>query len=714
MSMTLTKATITNFKLLQNITVNFSLDQNRPLTVIRAENASGKTSLMTALQWGLFGNEALEDRNVPLTAAHWPSGEPCDVTVDLSFTHKTVSGVGGQLLERTRKYRLKRVVRETVIDGRPGRTNEQMLLFEVTDTGTVSINSPEQVLKQILNSDLRDVFFTNGDAAMSFISPQLRRADRRSQVKNSIRALLEIGVIEDAIGHVRRAHADLRRQSVPAGSDLADLAQRLDQLSRQLDELQAAKQQITSQLASLAVNHEAADRALLEALQRGDHDELARRLEVAVQQKSRARSDLAEVRKQHQALFDSEAISWSLVDTHLRAGVQFLQGLHNAGVIPRTAVPVLRDRLLLGLCICGESLAHGTPARHAVEAEIIRQAAPDATQQRLTRLYHQASTDVADRDVGHHNWALQLDIVLDKRVRLEQELRDSSAQEESLRRQIEVIDNADIEEKRQHKITLDSTISGKREENTQIEINIGVIEREYKEKNEEYNRALRRDQKNRTLNAQLTAAQDVLSVLDGVREELQGNCLRQVSARMNDLFCQMIAADVDAPEAMRAITSASITPTFDIEVQAGHRTLHPDHELNGASQRALTFAFIWALTEVSGKVAPRVIDTPLGMMSGGVKRRVLEIMGAPVTANQPDRQVVLFLTRSEIAQVEDLLDARAGVVFTLTNTGSGDLTRHSSDELLRVVRCECNHRQYCATCSRRDDAQYGLTRRLEA
>jgi hypothetical protein len=183
---------------------------------------------------------------------------------------------------------------------------------------------------------------------------------------------------------------------------------------------------------------------------------------------------------------------------------------------------------------------------------------------------------------------------------------------------------------------------------------------------------------------------------------------------MNDLFCQMIAVNVDAPEEIGAFTGASITPTFDIEVQAGNRTLDPDHELNGASQRALTFAFIWALTEVSRKVAPRVIDTPLGMMSGGVKRRVLEIMGAPVTANQPDRQVILFLTRSEIAQVEDLLDARAGVVFTLTNTGSGDLTRRSSDELPRIVRCECNHRQYCAACSRRDDAQYSLAHRPEA
>ena len=46
------------------------------------------------------------------------------------------------------------------------------------------------------------------------------------------------------------------------------------------------------------------------------------------------------------------------------------------------------------------------------------------------------------------------------------------------------------------------------------------------------------------------------------------------------------------------------------------RQLDPDFELNGASKRALTLSFIWALMEISGATAPRMIDTPLGMVSG--------------------------------------------------------------------------------------------------
>ena len=67
-------------------------------------------------------------------------------------------------------------------------------------------------------------------------------------------------------------------------------------------------------------------------------------------------------------------------------------------------------------------------------------------------------------------------------------------------------------------------------------------------------------------------------------------------------------------------------------------------------------------------MAPRVIDTPLGMMSGNVKRRVLTTVAAPAQKNEIDRQVVLFLTQSEIANTEDILDDRVGSIVTLTKT----------------------------------------------
>ena len=64
--------------------------------------------------------------------------------------------------------------------------------------------------------------------------------------------------------------------------------------------------------------------------------------------------------------------------------------------------------------------------------------------------------------------------------------------------------------------------------------------------------------------------------------------------------------------------------------------------------------------EVSDTAAPRIIDTPLGVVAGGVKTRMVDAITRPRQVDEPDSQVVLLLTRSEIRDIEDLLDERTG------------------------------------------------------
>ena len=216
------------------------------------------------------------------------------------------------------------------------------------------------------------------------------------------------------------------------------------------------------------------------------------------------------------------------------------------------------------------------------------------------------------------------------------------------------------------------------------------------------------DGKVRTLGARLDVSQDLLNVVKGAIEELQQVYLKKVAVRMNELFLAMVGAD---PEQRGLYRGANITDNYEIVVETfDGRTLDPDLELNGAAQRVLTFSFIWALTEISGVRAPRIIDTPLGMMSGGVKGRVLEL----ITANEQgekDLQVVLFLTRSEIAQTEEVLDRRAGKVVTFTNSDHYpvELINKPSVQEPQIIMCGCGYRGTCDVCRRKSDHLFGLS-----
>ena len=78
--------------------MDFSVDPNRPVTVIRAENGSGKTSMLTALQWGLFGDAGLDPsaKDVRLSPSDWPDGKPCEIRVQIDFAHTEYDEIGGE------------------------------------------------------------------------------------------------------------------------------------------------------------------------------------------------------------------------------------------------------------------------------------------------------------------------------------------------------------------------------------------------------------------------------------------------------------------------------------------------------------------------------------------------------------------------------------------------------------------------------------------
>ncbi|MCY3667643.1 MAG: hypothetical protein OXH81_18410, partial [Gemmatimonadetes bacterium] len=188
-------------------------------------------------------------------------------------------------------------------------------------------------------------------------------------------------------------------------------------------------------------------------------------------------------------------------------------------------------------------------------------------------------------------------------------------------------------------------------------------------------------------------------VLKSAYERITNEELTKVSEQMNDNFLEMIGAD---PDQGAIIRRAEISEDFDIIVYGPEkRTLNPDRDLNGASRRALTLAFILALTEVSQAKAPNVIDTPLGMTSGYVKNSILR------TAARKSAQLVLFLTHDEISGCEEIIDEAAGKIVTLTNPAHYPkvLVNDPGDVERKVLSCDCDHRSECQLCQRRTDVE---------
>jgi DNA sulfur modification protein DndD len=359
-----------------------------------------------------------------------------------------------------------------------------------------------------------------------------------------------------------------------------------------------------------------------------------------------------------------------------------------------------------------------------VEELIARQRTIDDKRRALTELHHASKGDLYRAEGAGVEWLSALESL--ERTRLNNRKAMSAAQDQLkvCDEKIERIKRAGVEECRKDRDSLRSSLTAKQDELRDLQTEIDKAQAIITELKPRQEALLREDQKLEALNSRLTVTEDMAEVVRGALEDLQKIYLSQVSRRMNDLFLEMVGADPASMAALgdggqrkvnRVFESAEITDGYEIVVNSAEgKTLNPEHELNGASKRALTFSFIWALTEVSQVIAPRIIDTPLGMMSGLVKRRVLELITATGSrSSDVDKQVVLVLTRDEIRGIETIVDERAGRIVTFSNSDHYpvDLKNRPETDVAEIISCECSHRQYCRICARRNDDQYPLLER---
>lgn len=701
-------ARIENFKLLEDVEVEFSVDPKRPLTVIRAENGSGKTSLMFALSWGLFGERGLpsDAQQLRLISSSAPAGTPVTVRVAIEFENWTAE-LGSV------RYRLTRSVDQTPRDGTDNvsKGTESVRLERLDPEGNKLVD-PEQ-LHAMLPPRLKDVFFTNGDDVQSFVAGTLGQGHQQDHVKEVLRVLLGIDRVEDTVKDLGAVARKLRNEAARLGGQ--DLQRAEDKL-RGAEEKKAALRRTHDDLlekeSKMRAEYARIEKELGEIRGVGNVEELSAEIKRLDAESKRLLEDRKSTRNRMRRLMASQDVAWGLGGAVLERGLTQLNDLADKKVIPGVSVQVLHDRLDLGTCICGEALDAGSPdgarRRRNVETVIVEQQVHTEVEHRQTGVWHQARAAHAELRAkaaqGQTVWA-DLDELVIKLTTIREDLEGKAAAKKAAEDKRQKIDDQRIQELTTRRTALDAKITSNTREQGRVGSDLSRASAEYDEAKSGYDVARVEDGKSDALGRRAGIAADLESLASGILDRLKKEYVDKIAARTSDMFLEIVGS---SPEFESAVfTGVAIdAEALQIVVQTRNgRSLDPAFEVNGASQRALTLAFIWAVTEVSGTTAPRIIDSPLGMVAGGVKTRMVEAITAPTKEDTQDYQVVLLLTRSEIRDIEDLLEQRSGAFNTLSCSKDypTDL-RFDWGTTYPVVRaCRCDHRHSCETCARRID-----------
>lgn len=715
--MRLLRAQIQNFKLLEDVSLEFSTERDRPLTVIRAENGSGKTSLLYAFQWAFYGMPGLPDsaKGLRLSSSANQPGASVSVSVMIEFDITDAYG-------NSAHYRLVRSVVETPShDDRVERSNDRVRLMRITSAGEEEVAGGDATILSWLPLRLRDVFFTDGDSVQAFISGQIATRKRQDRVQNAIRDLLGIDRLRTAASDISWAYGSLRAEAAKAGGhDTSQLEEQLESTDAAIKALRERLDSLRDRHANMTEQSTEWEKELRGIRGFGDIDELNLRIERAEQDHGRLERQLSAALTAMADALKSEAYSWRFMDESLRAGLDVLADLADRHVIPGTAIEVLADRLDLGECICGESLAHGSEHRAQVLHLLEQQRDIPSQRQRLTELLHiarQAEATEQSRIESRQGFEHLSARLLGDFTDASDGLRNKAAELKGLN-----ASRSSIDEDRVRYLTSHIEDVGAKIAQANQDIGAGTQELEQakllrQKVNSDLQKALNAAKLSEDLIMKRDVAQDLDNLANNVLSVLQDDYVDRVSERMKELFMEIVGSP-NSPEreefGSSLFAGVHIDGDFNIIIDTHDgRSLDPDFELNGASKRALTLSFIWALMEVSAVTAPRVIDTPLGMVSGGVKQRMVDAVTMPPADGHPGYQVILFLTRSELRDVEELIDARAGTVVTLSCSHHypADLVFPWDSEYPVSRLCQCDHRHSCRVCARHYDDLHGVLRR---
>jgi len=334
----------------------FSDLRDRNVTIVHAENGFGKTTLLKALLWVLYGKDGLKDDfEKPDSILHeglaYRAKDPSAVaaTVELAFKHDND------------RYILTRQL--TLAQQRLDAGKASLTLVVMKDGQTFSLDRPQQRIQAIVPDGISGFLFFNGER-INYLAEERNS----SQVTEAIHQMLGLKLLRTTIDDLR--HPNVRgklrsEQKESTSEEKRELIERLAGLEAEATELVGKRTQTLGNLGAIAAELEIVD-AKLAANQKA-HELQNKRIRL-----TKERDELIgrrdEVARRLGKLIADDG--YTLFTSGLiKRGREIVARLRSEGKIPaRVLNTFLQELIDSGKCICKRHLGEGTPEREAVES----------------------------------------------------------------------------------------------------------------------------------------------------------------------------------------------------------------------------------------------------------------------------------------------------------------------------------------------------------
>lgn len=642
--------------------LSFSTDKNKNVTLIYGSNGAGKTTILNAFTWGLYGETTpgLSGANWLINNLAWSeagAGETVSARVALEFEDKD------------HRYKLTRVQSARKEEGGSHAMIEDgRLELDITDsTGRHQpSNHPKGAIGGILPQRLHRFVFFDGERDIE----HLASPDATAEIKDAIKTVLGLEVFERAIEDTEIAR---KRELNPELSELGgdesqQLTGEIDRLTDERDRCEGELQQVKENLAAQRNENERVNEKLAKT-------EAAAELQARRQQFESA-MEAAETRSQDADSGLDRAIrrdGFLAFTPNLVESVRSrAEELHDRGEIPapikQTFVQELLDR---GTCICGSALTEGSD-HHAAVLEWFDKAgledveagwglvngavlAFQARRDTLYRYLFETQKEKEDHERDRQLWD-------ERRSEIEENIGD--------------VDDAEVQDLNAKRSSLRSKIDDLLHQKVAMEMKVTNLASELSAKESELEKAEQRSEKAALAAQRVKVAHEAQQLCEAILQERTEQTRTDLDERIKRVFGDMCFKPY----------VPTLTEDFRLTIAAtlGESEL-PVATSTGESQ-ILALSFVGAMAELArtrfdesqaksgtdilsfqGGVFPLVLDAVFGTLDDTYQEEVAKAL--PELAPQV---IVMVNRESARGAIREQLWPRAGKVAVCTLHTSGD------------------------------------------
>lgn len=616
--------------------IEFATKADRNVTLIHGFNGAGKTALLNAFIWCLYG-ETTEDFEDPhLLASEAAIAEVSEgerITVRVRMTFKVNDG-SVYVVDRSQEF---------VRRGIEPEGQACQLSLSIQKSGSTELMeidaAKQQRINTLLSQSLYKFFFFNGERIEWFAS-----SAAYEEVEEGVKSLLDIKIYERSITHLGALSRELASElKQHGGDDLKAAISELESLQTAAADLEDQEKQLHANIAALEAEKDAFEREQAAigslAVLAAERDGYRRELDGYRRRLDEQTADLAK------AVSNDGFLAFA--ESELNATVEAVHGARQRGELPAKIKPqFVNDLLDEGSCICGTKLDH----EHQDAVDTLK-----SWQQNIGLAEHEEAVNHTSAAVGalltrRTSFFETVDQIQGRRSTLKGEIRKT---EDKLSEIEDKLGDPTAGDRAVDLAEQIARVSGelidKKADLKDVQRKLGENKREQSDAERKVSQLQVADQQGELIKRRRAAVEKVTGVMEEIYEIRKQDVREDLSSRIGRLWKDAAIKDYEA----------LLTDDFQLKLTkkvGGH--VRPVHGASTGEKQVLALSFVGSLVEKAranlkesadnteseierGGLYPLVMDSAFGSLEDEYRSKVAHWI--PTLANQ----VILLVSKTQ-------------------------------------------------------------------